>query len=304
MAEIESALQDFWKTLSGVALSFELKDLFDILVVTFLIYSLIKLLRETRAGQLVKGILLFIVVWWLANLFDLVMLSSMLVYFFQSAFLLLVIVFQPEIRKALEQMGRSNVGKSITKAFRGKETVNTRMQIIRAINGVVDASALLQQLRMGALIVFERSTKLHEIVATGTMLDADPSAQLIGNIFFNKAPLHDGALVIREGKLLAAGCILPLTSSDNVGAMLGTRHRAALGMSEDADAVIVIVSEETGQISVAEKGQLTRDYNRMTLMETLEKFLLEDTEDKPKNKRVFRKKSLNSKKRRAEQDER
>jgi len=304
MEDIVSSLQDFWRNLVSIALSIELKDMFDILVVTFLIYSLIKLLRETRAGQLMKGILLFIVAWWLANYFELVMLSNMLVYFFQSAFLLLVIVFQPEIRKALEQMGRGNVSKSITKVFRGKETINTRMQIIRAIGGVVDACSLLQQLRMGALIVFERGTKLHEIVATGTMLDADPSAQLISNIFYSKAPLHDGALVIRDGKLLAAGCILPLTSSDNINAMLGTRHRAALGMSEDADAVIVIVSEETAQISVAQKGHLTRDYNRMALQETLEKLLLENSEDKPKSKRGFHKMGFSSKKRRTEQDER
>lgn len=304
MEEIQKRLVDLWGTLSRVVGGFQLKDLLDILIVTFLIYSVIKLLRETRAGQLVKGIVLFIIVWWLANYFELVMLSSMLVYFFQSAFLLLVIVFQPEIRKALEQMGRSNVGKSITKAFRGKEPINTRLQVVRAINSVVEACALQQQLRMGALIVFERSTKLHEIVATGTMLDADPSGQLIGNIFFNKAPLHDGALIIRDGKLLAAGCILPLTSSDSVSAMLGTRHRAALGMSEDADAVIVIVSEETGQISVAEKGQLKRDYNRMTLKDELERQLLESTEDKPKGKRVFHKMGFGSRKGRAKQDER
>lgn len=303
MEDIERGLRDFLSNLTSIARGFELKDLFDILVVTFLIYSLIKLLRETRAGQLVKGIVLFVVVWWLANYFKLVMLSSMLVYFFQSAFLLLVIVFQPEIRKALEQVGRSNVGKSITKAFRGKENINTQLQIMRAIDSTVDACALLQQLRMGALIVFERGTKLHEIVATGTMLDADPSAQLIGNIFFNKAPLHDGALIIRDGKLLAAGCILPLTSSSNVNAMLGTRHRAALGMSEDADAVIVIVSEETAQISVAEKGQLTRDYNRMTLKEALGKLLLENTQDKQGGKKVFGKMGFGSKKRRAEHDE-
>lgn len=301
MAEIVNSLREFWSNLASI--HFELKDLLDILVVTFIIYSLIKLLRETRAGQLVKGILLFIIVWLLANYFDLIMLSSLLMYFFQSAFLLLVIVFQPEIRKALEQVGRSNVGKTITKAFRGKETINTRVQILKAIGSVVDACSLLQQLRMGALIVFERGTKLHEIVATGTILGADPSAQLIGNIFFNKAPLHDGALVIRDGKLLAAGCILPLTSSDNVNVMMGTRHRAALGMSEDADAVIVIVSEETAQISVAQKGQLTRDYNRVKLKETLEKLLLDNTEDKPKSKRIFRKMGFGSKKRREEQDE-
>ena len=144
----------------------------------------------------------------------------------------------------------------------------------KAISGVVEATAILQQLRMGALIVFERSTRLGEIIETGTLVDAGPAGQLIANIFFNKAPLHDGGMIIREGRICAAGCILPLTSSNAVSAELGTRHRAALGMSENSDAVVVVVSEETGQISIATGGRLTRNFSRVTLAEALERELV------------------------------
>ena len=134
----------------------------------------------------------------------------------------------------------------------------------------------LQRLRMGALIVFERETKLGEIIDTGTIVEAKPSAPIIGNIFFNKAPLHDGAMIIRDGVVYAAGCILPLTSNDSVSVDLGTRHRAALGMSENSDAVVVVVSEETGQVSIALNGILTRNYTRETLVNELESLLLEE----------------------------
>ena len=152
---------------------------------------------------------------------------------------------------------------------------------------MVDATQILQQLRMGALIVFERQTKLGEIVSTGTVVEAAPSAQLIANIFFNKAPLHDGGMIIREGQVYAAGCILPLTSNENVSAELGTRHRAALGMSENSDAVVVVVSEETGQISIAMAGKLTRNYNRVTLREVLERELIGSPEDASGSKRIL-----------------
>ena len=157
--------------------------------------------------------------------------------------------------------------------------------------GVADATAILQKLRMGALIVFERQTKLGEIAETGTVVEAEPSSQLIANIFFNKAPLHDGAMIIRDGSIYAAGCILPLTSNDNVSAELGTRHRAALGMSENSDAVVVVVSEETGQISVAMEGKLTRNYNRVTLREVLESALIGAPEE-TSSKRILGKLGL------------
>ena len=264
--------------LLNLARQFTFKDAIDVIIVTILIYSAIKLVRETRAGQLVKGIIILVVIFLLSSQFELLMLSTILRTFFQFAFLALLIVFQPEIRKALEQMGRSKVGQSLANAVGVKEKESDKTQIRKAIEGVVDATAVLQQMRMGALIVFERHTKLGEIVETGTIVEADPSAQLIANIFFNKAPLHDGAMIIRAGRIYSAGCILPLSSNISISADLGTRHRAGLGMSENSDAVGVVVSEETGQISIALKGRLTRNYNRVTLREKREQLLISSSE--------------------------
>mgnify|MGYP000206316771 CR=1 FL=1 len=264
--------------LLNLARQFTFKDAIDVIIVTILIYSAIKLGRETRAGQLVKGIIILVVIFLLSSQFELLMLSTILRTFFQFAFLELLIVFQPEIRKALEQMGRSKVGQSLANAVGVKEKESDKTQIRKAIEGVVDATAVLQQMRMGALIVFERHTKLGEIVETGTIVEADPSAQLIANIFFNKAPLHDGAMIIRAGRIYSAGCILPLSSNISISADLGTRHRAGLGMSENSDAVVVVVSEETGQISIALNGRLTRNYNRVTLREKLEQLLISSSE--------------------------
>lgn len=266
------------QTIVNVARTFTFKDAVDVIIVTLLLYSAIKLVRETRASQLVKGIILLLLLFFVSSYLNLMMLNTILHSFFQYAFVLVAILFQPEIRKALEQVGHSKVGRSLASAVGVKERERDKDEIQRAIDGVVEATALLQQLRMGALIVFERRTKLGEIAATGTVVEADPSAQLIGNIFFNKAPLHDGAMIIREGRVYAAGCILPLTASDTVSAELGTRHRAALGMSENSDALIVVVSEETGQISIAESGKLTRNYSRVSLAEALEKALIGEGE--------------------------
>ena len=256
-------------TVLDLARRFSFKDAVDVAIVTFLLYGLIKLVRDTRAGQLVKGIILLVALYLVSFYGDLMMLNGILRAFLQSTVIMVVILFQPEIRKALEQVGHSKAVQSITSNLgsrsRDAETAGTK----EAIDGVVEAAAILQQLRMGALIVFERQTKLGEIISTGTLVDAGPSGQLIANIFFNKAPLHDGGMIIRDGRVCAAGCILPLTASDSVSAELGTRHRAAIGMSENSDAVVVVVSEETGQISIAIGGRLQRNYNRVTLSETL-----------------------------------
>lgn len=274
MAGIMSSLSRLGQMILNLARQFTLMDLVDVLIVTALLYGVIKLVRETRAGQLVKGIILLVVLFLISSWWELTMLNAILRSFFQSAFIVAVILFQPEIRQALEQVGRSKVGQSLASAVGVKDKDKENGSLRRAVNGVVEATAILQQMRMGALIVFERATKLGEIAATGTIVEADPSAQLIANIFFNKAPLHDGAMIIRNGRVYAAGCILPLTVSDSVSSDLGTRHRAALGMSENSDAVVVVVSEETGQISIAMNGRLTRNYNRVSLGEMLEKTLI------------------------------
>lgn len=263
---------EFFTVLLALIRQFTWKDALDILVVTFIIYSAVKLVRETRAGQLVKGLLILVAVYLMAWYLDLTMLNELLNYFFQFTVVAFLVIFQPEIRRALEQVGRS--GKNLP--FGGRDREEENSQTRRAINAVADACMNLQRLRMGALIVFERETKLGEIIDTGTIVEAKPSAPIIGNIFFNKAPLHDGAMIIRDGVVYAAGCILPLTSNDSVSVDLGTRHRAALGMSENSDAVVVVVSEETGQVSIALNGILTRNYTRETLVNELESLLLEE----------------------------
>ena len=186
-------------------------------------------------------------------------------------------------RRALDQMGRSNLGRNLG-LLSAKEEEALEAQKKKCITAVSDAAASLQKSRTGALMVFERQTKLGDIIDTGTVVDAIPSPPIIGNIFFNKAPLHDGAMVIRDGMVYAAGCILPLTKSDNVSIDLGTRHRAAIGMSENSDAVVVVVSEETGQISIACNGVLTRNYTRDTLKAALEGFLLKEEPEHPQRR--------------------
>lgn len=276
--KVFEAIASWWEWMVSIAMNFQFKDAVDIIIVAFLIYGVVKLVRETRAGQLVKGLFLLVVLFSISSYFNLVMVSRVLAYFFQFAFVAILIVFQPEIRKALEQVGRNNVGQSIAAVVTGRDRSYDRAQIRKAINAVVDGVGILQQLKMGALIVFERKTKLGDIIETGTQINCEPSGQIVGNIFFNKAPLHDGAMIIRDGMIHAAGCILPLTKNTSVSAELGTRHRAALGVSEESDAVVVVVSEETGQISVAVNGVLACRFTRDTLRDVLEGYLIPQEE--------------------------
>ena len=273
------AVASWWEGVVGIAKSFQLKDAVDILIIGLLIYGAIKLVRETRAGQLVKGLLLLVLLFFISSNLHLVMVNQMLYYVFQFALVAILIVFQPEIRKALEQMGRSsNMSRSIADAVGARDKDSEKQRMRKAINSIVDGVGILQQLKMGALIVFERKTKLGDIIETGTQINCEPSGQIVGNIFFNKAPLHDGAMIIRDGMIHAAGCILPLTKNASVSAELGTRHRAALGVSEESDAVAVVVSEETGQISVAVNGVLARRFTRDTLRDVLESYLIPQEE--------------------------
>lgn len=276
--KVFEAIASWWEWMVSIAMNFQFKDAVDIIIVAFLIYGVVKLVRETRAGQLVKGLFLLVILFIISSYFNLVMVSRVLAYFFQFAFVAILIVFQPEIRKALEQVGCNNVGQSIAAVVTGRDRSYDRAQIRKAINAVVDGVGILQQLKMGALIVFERKTKLGDIIETGTQINCEPSGQIVGNIFFNKAPLHDGAMIIRDGMIHAAGCILPLTKNTSVSAELGTRHRAALGVSEESDAVVVVVSEETGQISVAVNGVLARRFTRDTLRDVLEGYLIPQEE--------------------------
>lgn len=264
-----------WNLFISLISMFRLTDALDVLLVSFIIYSAIKLVRETRAEQLVKGIIVLLLVWGVSNLLKLYMMKTLLTYFFQFSVMALLVVFQPEIRRALEQIGRTGIGdKHWTFGFSTADSEALLQQTRKGVNVVVDAAAVLQKQKTGALIVFEMKTKLGDIIDTGTIVQAIPSVPIICNIFFNKAPLHDGAMVIRDGMVYAAGCILPLTKSDNVRIDLGTRHRAAIGMSENSDAVILVVSEETGQISLAVNGVMKRNFTRETLKSELESLIL------------------------------
>ena len=264
----------------------QIRDIVDILAIAVLIFGLFKLIRETRAVQLLKGILLLLVLYFISSLCGLTMLSSLLQTFFEASVIIIVIIFQPELRKLLEQMGRNNTYKKYIKIFsKHRKSDEWKKAVKKSIIDAADTSLLFSRSRTGALLVFEREIMLSDIASTGTIIDAETSVALFGNIFFNKAPLHDGASIIRDGKLYAAGCILPLTDNKNVDINLGTRHRAALGISEQSDAVVLVVSEETGVISLAVNGVLLRDFTRDSLIDKLEEFLLEDyLDDDEKNK--------------------
>lgn len=268
----------------------QLRDIVDILAIAVLIFGLFKLVRETRAVQLIKGILLLLVVYFIASLFGLGMLSSLLQIFFEASVIIIVVIFQPELRKALEQMGRNNTYKKYIKMFSKHRKSDEWIKAVKkSIVDAADTSVLFSRSKTGALLVFEREIMLSDIAATGTVIDAETSVALFGNIFFNKAPLHDGASIIRDGKLYAAGCILPLTDNKNVDINLGTRHRAALGISEQSDAVVLVVSEETGVISIAVNGILLRDFTRDALIDKLESFLLSDYIDDNTDKKIKKK---------------
>lgn len=272
-----------WDTFFQLIRNFRVADALDIILVSFIIYNAVKLVRETRAGQLVRGIIVLMVVWALSYWLNLYLMRSIISYLFQFAFIAVLIVFQPEIRRALEQLGRGGIGSGkkwgLGLNFVSSDREAKLQKSRKAVNAVVDAAVLMSRQKTGALMVFEMKTKLGDIIDTGTVVEALPSVQIICNIFFNKAPLHDGAMIMRDGVVYAAGCILPLTKSDNISVELGTRHRAAIGMSENSDAVIVVVSEETGQISVVTNGTITRNYTRETLNSELENLVLsEETE--------------------------
>ena len=294
---------EIFNSILSIIKTIQLRDIVNILAIALLIFGLFKLIQETRAVQLLKGVIMLLIVYFLSSLFGLVMLSSLLRTFFEAAVVVIAIIFQPEIRKALEQMGRNNTYKKYIKIFtkhhKGDEW---KKAVEKSIVDAADTAVLFSRSKTGALLVFERETMLSDIAATGTIIDAETSVALFGNIFFNKAPLHDGASIIRDGKLFAAGCILPLTSNRNVDINLGTRHRAGLGISEQSDAVVLIVSEETGVISLAVNGILLREFTREELIKKLEQFLIYDRgyDDDEPPKKFFQKNPKSSKREKAE----
>ena len=261
-----------WNNIMNVLKTFGPADFIDIVIVAFLFYKALRFASNSRAGQLMKGIFLLLVLYLFAAEFDFSSTSYLLEQIFSFGVIAMVVVFQPELRHALESMGKSKISNL---AFFNNEHLDDETLMKKCIAKVVDGVAELSKHNVGALIVFERETKLGEIIATGTIVNADPSKELIGNIFFHNAPLHDGATIIRGGRIYASGCFLPLSENYDISNMLGTRHRAALGMSENSDAVVVVVSEETGAISLARDGKLVRYIDAKALHDILEQLFLQ-----------------------------
>ena len=233
-------------------------DYLDIIIVAYLLYRLFPLVRTTGNSQITKAIVAILVLAWVTDLLNLYALGFIFEQFLQVGLIALVILFQPELRRMLDHLGNIKLHK-----FLGVE--KTGQEMVPIIAQTVAACEIMSRERVGALIVFARDNRLDEYIKTGTKLDAQVSEQLLRNIFFPKASLHDGAMIIRDGRMTAAGCVLPLSSSERLNADLGTRHRAGVGMSEASDAVVIIVSEETGTISVAVGGMLKRHLAPQTL---------------------------------------
>ena len=266
---------------SSFVLSLELWDLLDILVIAYLVYRLLLLVRRTNTSRLLKGVLVVIIALWLSA-GRLRALNFLLNYIVEWGVVALLVLFQPEIRRVLEQVGSSSLP---FLQFFSKPRVD-RQTIEQAISQTVSACGDMSKSRTGALIVFERHNQLDEMLRSGTKLDAEVSSELLKNIFFVKAPMHDGAVIVREGRVLGAGCMLPLSRNVNLSRDLGMRHRAGIGMSENSDAVVVLVSEETGSISVAVGGMLKRHLMTETLEQLLRNELLPQPEEDEGEKRT------------------
>ena len=243
-------------------------DLIDIAIVAFLMYYLLNWLRERRAMQLIKGIILFLVIWQLSSLANMSALYSILSKLLDFGMISVIVIFQPELRSLLEKIGRSKVGRIIDIVNISQKS-SYDIELERCVDEIVIATINMSRTKTGALIVLERETKLGEVMKTGTLINSEISAALLENIFVPNTPLHDGAVIIRDDRIMAAGCFLPLTSNTGLSRELGTRHRAALGISEASDALVIVVSEETGKISLAINGSLTRNLESEPLTKAL-----------------------------------
>ena len=250
----------------------ELKDILDMAIIAFGIYHLLRFVRRSRSGQVVKAIAFIVVAMALANLWRLRVIRTVLNNAMELGIIALIILFQPELRRFLEQMGSGKI-----KELFVAESYSNDLET--AVKETVDAYAALSRDKVGALMVFERRTLLDDVLKTGTALDCQVSAQLLKNLFWNKAPLHDGAVIVRGGRIVGAGCMLPLSGNVNLSRDLGMRHRAGIGVSENSDAVVAIVSEETGSISVAVNGMLKRHLSPETLERMLRLELMPAAEE-------------------------
>ena len=282
-------MESFWSTIrdgvENILYTFSQigwKDVLDILMISVLVYELIVLMRQTRAAQLFKGILVLAVVYLSTMILGLTGMKFILDNFFFYIIVIVVVIFQPELRRMLEYMGQSRI--PIFGNLRlGREDEEENIETIRMVDTLCSAAEMLSGTKTGALVVIERKTKLGDIIQSGTVLDAAMSVSLLGNIFYTGSPLHDGAVIVRDNKVYAAGCFLPLMQRMDMRAHYGTRHRAAIGMSENSDALVVVVSEETGIISLAHNGRLQREFDKESLKKVLLAYLVSEGSDKSEN---------------------
>ena len=266
MIQIQSILNQMGSVFSNLFVHPDWRNVLDIAVLTVLIYQMLKLVRQTRANSLFKGIVFIMVLAFVSDVLEINVLNWLLQQLMSVGVVLLVIVFQPEVRRVLEQLGRSKIAKQVFGLQKKQRNVRMELHVSEIVKALNDMS----RKRIGALIVIERSTKLGDVIESGTVVDAEISSQLIENIFEPNTPLHDGAMIIRDERIAAAACILQLSDDYSISRELGTRHRAAIGITESTDAVSLIVSEETGIISMAREGKLTRylDVKSLTILLT------------------------------------
>lgn len=253
-------------------------DILDIAIVSVIFFYLFKFISERRAGKLAIGILFVVIALFVSDFLNMRTLNFLIDNILQVGIIGLLILFQNELRSFLEKMGGSSILGSLN-----KKTSGDMQKTMECINNVIESCVYFSENKTGALIVFERGTKLGDVIRTGTIINSDPASYLIKNVFYNKAPLHDGALIIRDFRLYAAGCFLPLSQNEDIIKDLGTRHRAGIGMSENSDCIVVIVSEETGYISMAVNGSLLLNLTEQALKDELTKYLVSQ-DDKPVNK--------------------
>ncbi len=272
MNNILSALSQGLHNIFGVIAGINVGDVLDVILLSLLIYKAFQLVRETHAGQLMKGVIYLLVCNIFVNLLDMSVMQIILRMVWEIGFIALIILFQPELRQLLEKLGKSKI------AMLGRTTAaeEEELALRNTIDHMVKACVSMSESKTGALLVLEQTTILNDVVSSGTVIDAAVSRDLLCNIFYPKSPLHDGAVIIRENRMVAAACILPLTQNSNISRELGTRHRAAIGMSERSDALVVVVSEETGTISLVNKGELKRGFDAITLKTALEALLIGD----------------------------
>ena len=250
-----------------------ISDFLDIIIVAYLIYKAIGFVRRTNSNNLAKGLVVFLLALWGSDIFSLTMINFLLRKTAELGLIALLILFQPELRRLLERMGSGFAS--------GRSSSGTVMD--SAISQTVQACCDMSDSKTGALIIFESGVALNSIISTGTVINADTTAELLKNMFFNKAPLHDGAVIIRDGRIAAAGCVLPLTQRTNLSKDLGMRHRAGIGLSEESDAVIIVVSEETGAISAAMDGMLKRHLSGEALDKLLRSELIREEDSTEKH---------------------